>query len=373
VKPRRSIDKGDRPEDIYQRIVRFIDGGEAFVVATILAAEGSTPRKAGVNAIIDDTGEIWGTLGGGACEARAQQFAVEVCGSQCPILFDFDLLDDSVDGARPICGGSMRMLLDPTAAEDRDSYFRAAEAMRTDHRGVLLTSIRATPEGPPEVSVQWFDDRAIPADAAFPGAEAIGECLAGEEPRRFCRDTRSGRQAATEEVLVQPIVPRAVLLIAGGGHIGQLLASQGAVLGFAVTVMDGRPEFTGAELFPHEVTVLCGDLSTLISDFRITDQTYIVIVTHGHKHDAEALQACINSPAAYIGMIGSRRKVRMLRESFVRSGIATEGRFDEVFAPIGLDVGAVTVPEIATSIAAQLIAVRRKGADYSSVDRMARQ
>ena len=98
-----------------------------------------------------------------------------------------------------------------------------------------------------------------------------------------------------------------------------------------------------------------------VAGFPFGADTYVVIVTRGHQHDAEALAACLRRPAAYVGMIGSRRKVALMRQDFVRSGRATAEELGRVYAPIGLDVGAVTVPEIATSIVAQLIAVRRKG------------
>jgi xanthine dehydrogenase accessory factor len=90
-----------------------------------------------------------------------------------------------------------------------------------------------------------------------------------------------------------------------------------------------------------------------------------VIVTRGHRQDAEALESCIHAPVAYLGMIGSRRKVGMLRKHFLETGLVTEAEWGRVYAPIGLEIGAVTVPEIATSIMAQLIAVRRKGAVVS--------
>ena len=88
---------------------------------------------------------------------------------------------------------------------------------------------------------------------------------------------------------------------------------------------------------------------------------YIVIVTRGHKDDAKALEACINRPFSYIGMIGSKRKVALIRDNFIQSGICSSEQFDKVFSPIGLNIGALTVPEIAASIIAELIAVRRMG------------
>jgi xanthine dehydrogenase accessory factor len=163
------------------------------------------------------------------------------------------------------------------------------------------------------------------------------------------------------EILVEPVVPSPLLLIAGGGHIGQALAAQAVGIGFDVTVLDDRPEFTDPARFAEGVVTRCGDLAAELAAHSLGSDTYVVIVTRGHQHDAEALRACVGRPAAYVGMIGSRRKVALLRESFIESGWATAQEFDRVYAPIGLDLGAETVPEIATAIAAQLISVRRKG------------
>jgi xanthine dehydrogenase accessory factor len=161
------------------------------------------------------------------------------------------------------------------------------------------------------------------------------------------------------QALLEPVVPRPLLLIAGGGHIGQALARQAVLIGFDVTVLDDRPEFADPARFPESATTRCAPVAESIASFPVARDTYIVIVMRGHRHDAEALEACIHAPAAYIGMIGSTRKAALMRQSFLEPGIATEEELDRVFAPIGLDIGAATVPEIATSIAAQLVAVRR--------------
>jgi xanthine dehydrogenase accessory factor len=144
------------------------------------------------------------------------------------------------------------------------------------------------------------------------------------------------------------------------------LAHQAVLIGFDVTVIDDRPEFTDPTLFPNEVTTRCGDIAQLIADSPIDRSTYVVIVTRGHQRDQEVLEACIHAPSAYLGMIGSKRKVAMVRDRLVRLGTLTEAEFDRVFTPIGLDIGGVTVSEIAVSIAAELIAVRRRGHDATS-------
>jgi xanthine dehydrogenase accessory factor len=250
----------------------------------------------------------------------------------------------------------MRILVDPTATKDRASYAGMAEAVQNRQRGVMLTTVRT--EAQTEIRSQWFLQEAIPSDAAFPGEDKIRSCLAHERPELFMVSIRNPE--VLTEVLVEPVISRPLLLIAGGGHIGQALALQASLVGFDVTVIDDRAEFTDPALYPEGTMTRCGDIPEQIAAGPIASDTYIVIVTRGHKLDAEALEACINAPVAYVGMIGSRRKVALMRQNFIESGIATAEQFDRVFTPIGLDIGAVTVPEIAASITAELIAVRRQ-------------
>jgi xanthine dehydrogenase accessory factor len=163
------------------------------------------------------------------------------------------------------------------------------------------------------------------------------------------------------EVLVEPLIPPPLLVIAGGGHIGQALALQAGLVGFQAVVVDDRSEYVDPSLYPEGTDLRCGDIPRLMAEMPVAADTYIVIVTRGHQQDEQALAACIRRPAAYIGMIGSRRKVAMIRSDMLASGAATEAEFGRVFAPIGLDIGAQTVGEIAASIVAQLVAVRRRG------------
>jgi xanthine dehydrogenase accessory factor len=353
------MDSAHQPTEIHRKIVEFIDSGRSFALVTILKADGSTPQKAGVKAIVDKTGKIWGTLGGGSVEAEAQRRTIEVCKLKQPVVFDFHLEGACAGAPEPICGGTMRMLIDPTIAKNRTAYAEAAEAIRQRQRGALITAVSAG--GQAEVTVEWFSRAGVPSRTDFPPAESIHSCLKHEEPQLFTEDSQQSE--THKQALIEPIIPKPHLLIAGGGHIGQALAHQAVCLGFDVTVMDDRPEFTNKALFTQPVTTQCGDISKLLTDFSIAEDTYIVIVTRGHRQDAEALEACIHSGAAYIGMIGSKRKVALMRKNFIESGLATEEEFNQVFAPVGLDIGAITVEEISTSIAAQLVAIRRKGRD----------
>jgi xanthine dehydrogenase accessory factor len=328
--------------------------GRPFALALVISAEGSTPRGAGVRAIIFADGTIEGTIGGGAVEDEARRRAAAACARGRAEAFEADLDGGAVEGGAPICGGRMRVLLEPGARSSLAAFGAAAEALAGRGRGALRTCVRGGAD--PAPSVEWIAEGEIRDGAPFPGAEALRACLEREEARTFA-DER-----ARLTVLVEPIAPAPRLLIAGGGHIGQALAVQAHLLGFDIAVVDDRPEYASPSLFPPGVETRCGDIGRELAAFPIGPDTSVVIVTRGHRHDAEALAACIRSPAGYIGMIGSRRKIALLREDFISSGRASAAEMDRIFAPIGLDIGAVTVPEIATSIAAQLVKARRKGA-----------
>ena len=152
-----------------------------------------------------------------------------------------------------------------------------------------------------------------------------------------------------------------MLLIIGGGHVGQALAAQASLVGFEIVVIEDRPEFARTRLFPKDVKICCGQIPDEITSFPVDRSTFIVLVTRGHQQDSAALRACIRRPAAYIGMIGSRRKIPLLRRQFLQNDWASPEEFDRIHAPIGIDIGAITPAEIAVSIVAQLISVRREG------------
>jgi xanthine dehydrogenase accessory factor len=357
--------------DVYSKAVELIDSGRSFALAVVLNTDGSTPQVTGARAIIEENGKTWGTLGGGIVEAEAQRHAIESCESRCPLVIDIELKHAYSRDAAAICGGRMRILIDPTAAKDRESYARAAEARTHCERGVLITTVceagrvelpldlgRGGPRPCLSATVQWMSEDTVSEGLGFPGTEAVRGCLARESSQVFVGDVADSDVRTT--LLVEPVIPDPVLLIAGGGHIGQALARVAVFLGFDVTVVDDRPEFTDPSLFPEGVSTRCGDFAKEVAAFPAAGDVFIVLVTPGHRQDAEALETCIHKSATYVGMIGSKRKVAMIRKNFIESGLATESEFDRVYAPIGLDIGAITVPEIATSIAAQLVAVRRE-------------
>jgi len=164
----------------------------------------------------------------------------------------------------------------------------------------------------------------------------------------------------TLEIFVEPILPQPMLYIFGGGHVSIALANSAHTAGFAIGVIDDRESFANRERFPMAQDIYTS-FEEAFEKINPTAATYLVIVTRGHKDDMRVLAWAVNTNARYIGMIGSKRKVISVYKALEKEGYSPE-KFDHVYAPVGLEIGALTPEEIAVSITAELIAVRRNAA-----------
>jgi xanthine dehydrogenase accessory factor len=160
------------------------------------------------------------------------------------------------------------------------------------------------------------------------------------------------------EVFIEPILTSPSLYLFGGGHISLPLAKMGKLLGFKIVVIDDRAEFANPDRFPEADIILAGDFTKSFPKLKIDKSSYIVIVTRGHQHDELVLEWAVGTPAKYIGMIGSKTKVETIFSHLLTKGISRE-QLDRVHAPIGLEIDAQTPEEIAVSILAEIVKIRR--------------
>ena len=160
------------------------------------------------------------------------------------------------------------------------------------------------------------------------------------------------------KVYIEPIIPAPVLYIFGGGHISFSLVRIGKLLGFRLVVIDDREEYANQERFPEADKIIADDYSNAFSHIPVDRFSYMVIVTRGHVYDQTVLEWAITTDAKYIGMIGSRRKIKTVYDNLIAKGVK-EDTFKRVHAPIGLDINAETPEEIAVSIMAEIIKVHR--------------
>jgi xanthine dehydrogenase accessory factor len=157
-----------------------------------------------------------------------------------------------------------------------------------------------------------------------------------------------------------PNWPRIRLIVVGAGHVGQAVASLAAQADFDVWVVDDRHQYANRERFPTAQRLVVGPIDEVLPTLEITPQSHALIVTRGHGHDQEALFHLAPTAASYVGLIGSRRKIRLIFESLSEAGTSASD-LERVAAPVGLDIGSQSVPEIAISIVAELIARRNLG------------
>lgn len=160
------------------------------------------------------------------------------------------------------------------------------------------------------------------------------------------------------QVFVEPIIPAPLLYIFGAGHVGLNIYKVALLAGFQPSVIDDRDLYANRERFPEALDVLTGDMDQILAHLDPPDTSYIAIVTRGHRHDLRVLRWAVETRAQYIGMIGSGRKVLTLYNQLENEGF-DRALLDKVYAPIGLQIGSVTPEEIAVSVVAELIGVRR--------------
>jgi len=346
-------------QNLYREIVRLYDEKTAFALGTVVHTSGSTPQKIGARAVFLPGGEILGTLGGGCMEAEARRRGLRLVQGGASEVLDLHLDDDFGWDDGLICGGTAQILLQPRPDDQEHVYRAALDLQAGRQRGVfaLITAGGADQLG----GALLFRDGATTVgalgDTSLESAvqNAAGALLeaGGEEPRRV----KLGDLGVT--VYLEPLLPKPVCFIAGAGHIGGALSHYAARCGFEVAIVDDRPSLCNPERLPDAAHVLVGDIVESVRDWPKTPDTYFVIVTRGHRHDAVVLREVVKAPVAYLGMIGSKRKILTIYDEFVRDGLATPEELARIHAPIGLDIGALSVEEIALCIAAELVLARR--------------
>lgn len=341
---------------ILEDLERELRAGKALAYTALVETRGSTPQKAGAAMLVYPDGSQTGTLGGGCVEAEVKRRAQRLIDQGTTELLTFQLDDNYGWDDGLICGGRMKMLVDPLRPGDDLSYFEKLNRH-------LCTGAACT-------------------EAIVIDAEKSGGAIEGD---RFLFDAQGGLLAARSRsslpatvvkalrpvqqrprpyvehgISYLPFLERCRLLIVGAGHVGQKVAELASQVDFDVWVVDDREEYANSRRFPTASRLVVGPVDTVLSGLEIDGRTYCLIVTRGHNHDEEALYHLAEAPAAYVGMIGSRRKIKLIFDDLLAEGISRQA-LERVTAPLGFDIGSQSVPEIAISIVAELIAHRNLG------------
>jgi xanthine dehydrogenase accessory factor len=236
------------------------------------------------------------------------------------------------------------------------------QSMAKREPGVLITQVAVKKDNEYKIRRFWMTKDRKPAlsDYIFEKIETgIAILLSSADKGHYGQaEVHVPGEESISTFFIEPLFPLPKLVIAGAGHIGKALSHLGRMLDFEVAVIDDRREFANPDNLPDADHIIVKDIGDAMKELKKSADTYIVIVTRGHRDDAAALKPCVGSEAGYIGMIGSKGKIAKMHAEFIHQGWATEEEWSRIFAPVGLEIKSKTVEEIAVSIAAQLVLVK---------------
>ncbi len=358
------------PDKIWLEAERTLKQGKPFALATVINVRGSTPREVGAKMLVRDDGQV-GTIGGGCGEAEVFRKAQVLLQESAPArLTEVDLTGDFEQQEIGTCGGIMDVFIDLWSPQrDLPVAREMAEAVRGSQPLALVTLIG--PGDGNQVPARALlrpnvDDAGLPVELPPKAIRQLGEMalsaaptLVEIEPSGELRTTTHLREEAPY-LFIDPLPGAQRLIIVGAGHVGQALADLGAMLGFHVVVIDDRAAFANRERFPNAAEIIVRPFEKAIDSLKLDRHSYIVMVTRGHAFDEISLRAALKQKPGYVGMIGSKRRVRATLERIEADGV-DKSVLEQVHAPIGLDIGAETPEEIAVSIMAEIIRERRLG------------
>ncbi len=345
---------------IYQKIPELIGSDQVGAYCTVVETKGSTPQKPGAKLLILPDLRNIGTLGGGCVEAEARRQAIGLMQDGTPQLLEFQLDSDYGWDDGLICGGNMKIFIDIPRTTTEADLFTRLQQLSADKVPLVCATVVKSNQKNSNVGLKMifasngerFGTLGSPA-LELDVEDQMNDILEKNKADIF-------KQNDTTTLFLEPLQPRPTLLIAGAGHVGQALCHLGNWLDFDIVIVDDRADFASSERLPEADEIIIGDIAEELKKYPKNHLTYVVIVTRGHQHDESALHSVVESDARYIGLIGSRRKIKLIFDDLLEIGIPKE-RLQRVNAPIGLDINSKTVPEIAVSIASQLIQVRNSG------------
>jgi xanthine dehydrogenase accessory factor len=340
--------------DLLPQLLEIAAGKRDAVYCRLVETRGSTPQKPGATMLIYADGSQAGTLGGGCVEAEVKRKALGILNSGTGdgeiALFQLDNDYGWDDGL--ICGGRMHILMQPVQTTAVREYLTQLTELIVQSPGFVEVIVFDQQNESEPATLILFDEQAQQiASLGVTDGTPVESISAMVSPL-----TDRPKAIAQDGIAILPVLEQCRLLIVGGGHIGKAVADLAYDLDFDVWVQDDRESIISEDRFPRATKRLAGSVDQVLPGLPIDKDTYCLIVTRGHNHD-EALYYLAPRGARYIGMIGSKRKIRMIFDDLRTQGISAED-LEQVHAPVGVEIGSQTVIEIAISICAELISHR---------------
>lgn len=306
----------------------------AIVLATVTSIKGSVPREVGAKMFISADGKTYSTIGGGAGEAKVHQQALQIFQTGEKQFVQIDLSGTPKREAEGICGGTMLVWLELWSGnESLNLVNQIIDILTSGRSGAIITPFN-------------IEEKPYLETAYTPNCPLL-----------------------KNHALIEPLLPPPTLLISGAGHIAVPLAKIAKIAGFQIIIQDDRPDYATSERFPDAAFLVTEPINSIQEHIEKIPSLYVALVTRGYIQDLPALRLFCNLRVQYIGMVGSNHRIKTVFKMLRQEGLSPE-LLHSIYAPIGLDIGALTPEEIAVSICAELIKVRRGGTGVSLSEKM---
>lgn len=322
---------------IFAKMLYELEKKHDLMLVTIIGEQGSTPRGMGAQMLVNRQGRMIGTVGGGSCENKSIDRAIELIGEKKSEVHEYCFRKNDIEDIDSVCGGDIRVLFQYIDGTD-------------PHWESVAKSVVSLISEKKEAWLLLYTDGKEPAIVGIDGDVIVGDA--------DCRGLVLGRGCDLGEgvfTMKLPVGERAVLF--GGGHCALALAPLLNTVGFRVTVMDCREEYANKDRFPLAEEVICGDYEHIEDYITLNENDYTVVMTSGHSFDYVVQEQLLRKKLAYVGVIGSKNKKDAVNARLLEAGISEEA-IEKVHTPVGIAIKAVTPEEIAVSIAGEMILVR---------------
>ncbi len=348
-------------KEVFDEVLEVLSRGEQAALSTIVSSKGSLPMSKKAKMLVKRDGTFTGTVGGGCLEADVWSEAREVMERSLPRLQHFILTEKHAGDEGLNCGGNVEIFTEPINAGPMQEVFEAISRLH-DSRGVgllaTLVSGQSGTEGSKLLITESGETIGTLGDPALDDRVRLDSDI--EITENLLRVVNMDHEGAEIRVFMESIWPAPQLFLFGGGHVARAIARIADSVGFRIIVVDDRPAFANHERFPEADSVVVDAFDEVVGKLPIDGSSYLIAVTRGHQWDQPVIEQAVWTDAAYIGMIGSRRKIALMWKNLEGKGVPRH-LLDQVHAPIGVEIQADTPEEIAVSIMAELIEFRRSG------------
>lgn len=334
------------------------------VLATVVHVEGSSYRRAGARMLVDENGMMTGAISGGCLEGDALRKALHALDRDQNKLITYDTSDedDAVVGAQLGCNGIIQVLFEPIHFEDANNPVELLKKAVESEDSAVLVSLFNLRKSKTQFGTKFFFNRDHEIDALDGSQDLIQQIKADAREALSHQSSLFMAYSAKDEnqnAFISLYTPPPSLVLVGAGNDAQVLAEMAEMLGWDVTVADGRPTHANRDRFSSSCQVVVTQPELILENLTIDEQTVFVLMTHNYNYDLEVLKLLLDkAEIPYIGILGPNKRYRRLLDDLKDEGITlTDAQASKIYAPVGLDLQAETPSEIALSVLSEIQAV----------------